>query len=195
MKSMLYICCFLCLTLGCRNNTGNEEVLSQNIQFEIDETVWYKQDNAHVVAYFEELLGQKPGFTKDQILGAYSIDQTKKFGYPMMIVIKTTMSRDAPSFDQLEKELDFLPVQLEAQSSSLSKYAEQLSFSKPILVREKNLILMETTGVQAGGAKIVMRQGMFFRGRKLIAVQFSYIRDRDDEYLKDFSKIIDTMTF
>ena len=175
-------------------NKPNEEIYS-NPQFSIDSTKWISKDKNDVINFFNKILPSKPNFSADQIIGLFTLTETPVVSYPNIFILDNTMDTNPPSMDQLARELKAIPAVIESKLSNdqeISDVINEAKLEQPLLIREKNLILIEANAKRKEGVEIGVRQAMFFKKRKLIAVQFSYIKGRDDKHLIDFNKIVES---
>lgn len=216
MKNLLFLSFIFLLFWSCDDARRNEKVSSKpivvpesnfpapkasvnnahGVTYEINAAKWKEQPKDKIVDYFEQLLGERPAFTPEQIVGVYTKkNQADNFTYPFIMILDNTLQSGVPDIEAFAQQLKALPADLSKKAEGLKGYTKDLEFKQPILVKEKNLLLMETIAGTSDDLTLVVRQGMFFKGQRVVAVQFSYVENRDEEYLEDFSQIIETLKF
>lgn len=168
------------------------------VNFKIDSSKWYIQNPIDVIE-FKEGLGQLPNMKKENIVGLFTYEQFPVINYPSIMILNTKSSSDPPPIDQLEKEFGAITFSLEdfdkRTETNLSEHIKVFDFKKPILIKEKRQLLMETTAQISNNQTLKVRQSIFFRGRNIVVVQISYIKNRDEKYLEDFNRVIETIEF
>ena len=179
-------------------NSSSGELQNSAIKYEIDTSKWYVQEPKALIEFMDNL-GQKAQFKEPEIVALYTHSEFPVMNYPSIMILNTKTSAAPPSLDQLEKQLGAMTMSLEdvenKMNLELSESIEGFDFKKPILIKEKRLIIMETTAQILGDQTLKIRQSMYFKGRNILAIQISYIEGKDEEYLEDFNKIVETITF
>jgi len=176
---------------------SQETLEKAKINFEIDTSRWIYQEPSEVIKYFEELGGVKPRLSENDLIAVYSTSKYPVVNFPLIMIADKDIGHKPPSFDQIERELNAMTAELDEidPSGSMQETISDWDFKKPLLIREKQLILMEFNSIREDGSKIDYRQGIFFKETRIINIQLVFYKGRDDEYLADFNRIIDTFKF
>lgn len=173
-----------------------KEIRDIQINFEIDSSKWYVQNPIDVIKFMEGM-GQLPNMKEENIVGLFTYEQFPVINYPSIMILNTKSSSDPPPIDQLEKEFGAMTFSLEdfdkRTEKNLSELISEFDFKKPILIKEKRQLLMETTAQIPNNQTLKVRQSIFFRGRNIVVVQISYIQNRDEKHLEDFNRIVETI--
>ena len=178
-------------------SSNNSEIINVNeISYELDTSNWYSQKSSNVVDFMKRS-GLVSQFSEDEIIATYTYKKYPVLNYPSIMIVNTTASADPPPMDQLEKEIGAITFSLNDvdPTQKLRNYINNWDFSKPILIKEKKQIIMESKVQLEDGSNLKIRQTMFFRKRKMLIIQISYITHRDEKHLEDFQRIIETIKF
>lgn len=180
------------------SSKSSTEIQNNEIIYEIDSSKWYVQNPKDLIEFMSSS-GQEPRFKDSEIVGLFTQNRSPVLNYPSIMIMNTKTLVDPPSLSQLEKELGAMTLSLEDverdNKMELNEVVKDFDFETPILIKEKRLILMETTAQIQENQTLKIRQSMYFRGRNIVAIQISYVEGRDDKYLEDFNKIVETIEF
>ena len=169
---------------------------NEKISYDFDASKWHAQSPAEVISYMAKS-GLGTQINEKDLVAVYTYNESPIINYPSIMVLNTKTTTDPPPMDIIEKELGAISFSLDDidPKKKLKDYYSEFDFQKPILIKEKNQILMETTGRLATGETLKVRQTMFFEMRNMVVVQISYIENRDEKYLADFNRILETLKF
>lgn len=173
-------------------------VLNEHIKFELDSSKWYIQKPEDFIAFLTSIDAQ-PEETEENIVGLFTYNKTPILNYPSIMILNTRTFMDPPPMDELEKELGAMSLTLDdvedAYKTELDDNVESFKFDKPVLIKEKQLVMLESTADLGNNQILKIRQSMFFKKKNLIVVQISYIENRDEKHLADYNRVVETIKF
>ncbi len=182
---------------GQKSSTGKIAAFdNEKISFDFDTSRWYTQSSSEVINFMAKN-GLGSQFSAEDLVAVYTYNKSPIINYPSIMVLNTKTTTDPPPLDQLEKELGAVSLSMNDidPNMKLTAYFDDFDFRKPLLIKEKKQIIMETTAKLATGETLKVRQTMFFEMRNIVVVQISYIENRDEKRLDDYNRILDTMKF
>lgn len=198
MKQIILIIISLLPFISCKPQveSKNKHLIEKgNVTFNLDTTNWVTQSHTEVSQYFENTMHQKVPFNESQFIGVYTTEKSPALNYPFIMITSTQSESTPPSMDQLAKELNATTINMEdfESNKSFQDVIIDLDFSRPILIKEKKLVLMETKSLTQSFEDLITKQAIFFEGKKMVMVQLSFMKGKKGNAEKDFNKIIDSM--
>ena len=94
--------------------------------------------------------------------------------------------QDAKAVDALELSMDDV-----RQNTKLREEVLNFTMERPVLLQDKQLLLLEAKARRKTGEIINNRQAVFLRGRRLYAIQLSFLSGQANNGLEDFQRIIE----
>ncbi|MFZ1790478.1 MAG: hypothetical protein WAT92_19305 [Saprospiraceae bacterium] len=175
-----------------------DSIENDDIIFDIDSSKWYAQKPSELLVMLK-LLGQPPQFKESEIVGLFTYNKSPVINYPSIMIVNKHIASEPPSLSQLERELGAMTITLEEiekqNKMKLGEFIGGLDFKTPILIKDKQLILTETTAQILKNQTLKIRQAIFYRGKSIMTIQFSYIEGRDNDHLKDYNRIVESIQF
>lgn len=195
MKKIIIFFTFIIFVINCKSQDNNivfTASLPECYKYEIDTIKWHLQKKSAFLHYIKDSLKREIELEENQIIAIYSLDNSS-FNYPFIMISEFYTSENPPRYDQMEKDLNLITVP-EYTNNVKSIYSlNSINLIRPVLIREKNLILSEILIQYVNYNEFYIRTAIFFKKNKFINVQISYINGLHNDALKDFNLILDTI--
>ncbi|MEO0728061.1 MAG: hypothetical protein AAFZ63_26175 [Bacteroidota bacterium] len=159
----------------------------------LDKGSWYEQDAEAVDAFFKEVAAAGPGGPAAKVVGAFTRSQAPAISYPLLASMVTYLQTTPPTIEQLAKAVDALELSMDdvRQNTKLREEVLNFTMERPVLLQDKQLLLLEAKARRKTGEIINNRQAVFLRGRRLYAIQLSFLSGQANNGLEDFQRIIE----
>lgn len=154
---------------------------------------WYEQDAEEVDAFFKEVAAAGPGGPAAKVVGAFTRSQAPAISYPLLASMVTYLQTTPPTIEQLAKAVDALELSMDdvRQNTKLREEVLNFTMERPVLLQDKQLLLLEAKARRKTGEVVNNRQAIFLRGRRLYAIQLSFLSGQTNNGLEDFQRIIE----
>lgn len=121
----------------------------------------------------------------------YGIKGKETSKFPLIIIGEVDQTGFFPSIRKLEKDLKRIETRIEnLVKENLSNVVKNIDVIKPKLIKDRQLLIIESNLELVNGDKLIINQAIFFRNNEMLLIQ-AIMNENQKEKMKYFDEIID----
>lgn len=159
----------------------------------ITKGAWYEQDAEVVDEFFKQNAAAGPGGAAAKVVGAFTRSKTPAISYPMLTMLVSYLRTTPPTTAELASAVGALELTMSdvRQNRLLREEVRAFTMEQPVFIEEKEMLLLKSKAQRKSGELVYSHQAIFIRGRKMYAIQLSFVDGQTNTGLEDFQRIIE----
>ena len=170
--------------------------LDDEINKLIGQKKWHKQKKEDALRFTNQILKNKTEVINPwEVVGIYTKEENPIINFPFIMVVDKKTKAKVPSLELLENQVNGISVSLKdiSPNKDLSNIVKNLNLKQPLLIRSKNMIILEAEADFAANRKTIVRQVIFYEDYRFKIIQIAYLKGKHEKYIEDFNKVVGLM--